>query len=176
MLARFAERLEVPLEQIISDVDLNLKFTSTQKMARAMVASKDYASAIPLLHELLDAPYGAIVRSDVMFDLADAYLHTGDLDQVETCLEEVKELAVLRQDRQAMARVLMQIGQVSMERKQYQLAIYQWQQALTELEKMPEADTILKESILFRLGQAHSKLGKIGESVEYYHQALQACV
>lgn len=56
LLVQIANRLEVPLEQLISDVDMNLKFTSTQKMARAMVASKDYASAIPFLHELLDAP------------------------------------------------------------------------------------------------------------------------
>ena len=175
LLAQIADRLEVPLEQLITDVDLNLKFTSTQKMARAMVVSKDYAAAIPLLHELLDAPYGTVSRTEVLFNLAEAYLHTGDLEQAEKWFAELKYLAVLRQDHHALTRVMLQIGQISMERKQYQLAIYQWQQALSELEKMQEVDLIMKESILFRLGQAHSKLGKIGEAVEYYQKALHVC-
>ena len=175
MLAQIANRLEVPLEQLISDVDLNLKFTSTQKMARAMVASKDYAAAIPLLHELLDAPHGAVSRFEVMFDLAEAYLNTGALEQSEKWFHEVKDLAVMRQDHYVMTRVLLRIGQISMERRQYQLALYQWQQALDELEKAGETDVILKESILYRLGQAHSKLGKVGDAVECYEQALQFC-
>ena len=82
-LAQFADRLEVSLEQLISGIEMNLKFTSTQKMARAMVVSKDYTAAIPLLRELIDAPNGIISRKEVLLDLAEAYLYTSDLEQAE---------------------------------------------------------------------------------------------
>ena len=125
-LAQFAERLETSLEQLISDVDMNLKFTSTQKMARAMVLSKEYATAIPLLHELLLAPPWAISRTEVLHDLADSYRQTGDLEQAETYYTELKDWAVLRQDSQTLTIVLLHIGEISMERKQYQLVFFLW--------------------------------------------------
>ena len=175
MLAQIADRLEVSLEKLISDVDLNLEIMSTIKMARAMVASKDYTAAIPLLLELIDAPKGIVSRMEVLSNLAESYLLTGELNQAEKWFAELKDLAVLRQDHHALTRVLFQSGQISMERKQYELATYQLRQALSELDKLQETDTMLHERILFRLGKAYARIGKIGEAVEYYQRASLLC-
>ena len=61
MLFALSERLDVPLEKLLVDVDLNLEYVSTYKMARAMVAGKEYASAIPLLKEVYHTPRTHIV-------------------------------------------------------------------------------------------------------------------
>ena len=53
MLFAISERLDVPLERLLVDVELNLEVVSTYKMARAMVLAKEYQAAMPLLEELI---------------------------------------------------------------------------------------------------------------------------
>lgn len=70
MLFAIAERLNVPLEQLLLDVDLNMEYISTYKMARAMVRAKEYASAIPLLREVMETPRAQISTMDLLFEWA----------------------------------------------------------------------------------------------------------
>ncbi|TCP55962.1 transcriptional regulator with XRE-family HTH domain [Tumebacillus sp. BK434] len=171
ILFAVAERLEVPLEKLLSDVDLNLEYVSTYKMARAMVAAKEHSSAIPLLKELLETPRTQISTMDIMFELADCYLHTGQLPEAEKLFNQVYELSILRQDHQQQALTLKNIGLVEFRRKRYQLAAYQWHKGLEEADKMEEQDVFLKASILFNLGLVHSKLGNLTEALDYYNGA-----
>lgn len=171
ILFAIGERLDVALEKLLADVDLNLEYVSTYKMARAMVAAKEYASAIPLLKELLGIPRGTIPTFDIMFELAECYLHTNQLEEAEKQLAEVQELATLRQDYQMLALVYKSYGLIEFNRKNYQLASYQWQKALEEVEKMVDVDVYLQASILFNLGLVHSKSGQIFEALEFYSHA-----
>jgi hypothetical protein len=54
---------------LLSNVELNLESVSTYKMSRAMIAAKEYLSAIPLLKELLETPRGQIATVDLRHDL-----------------------------------------------------------------------------------------------------------
>ncbi|ASS76621.1 hypothetical protein CIG75_17710 [Tumebacillus algifaecis] len=171
ILFAIAERLEVPLEKLLSDVDLNLEYVSTYKMARAMVAAKEHSSAIPLLKELLDTPRSQISTTDIMFELADCYLHTGQLEDAERLFNNVYELSILRQDHQQQALTLKNIGHIEFRRKRYQLAAYQWHKGLEEADKMDEQDVFLKAGILFNLGLVHSKLGNLEDAVDYFNGA-----
>lgn len=171
ILFAIAERLEVPLEKLLSDVDLNLEYVSTYKMARAMVAAKEHSSAIPLLKELLETPRSQISTMDIMFELADCYLHTDQLPEAEKLFNQVYELSILRQDHQQQALTLKNIGLVEFRRKRYQLAAYQWHKGLEEADKMEEQDVFLKASILFNLGLVHFKLGNLNEALDYYNGA-----
>ncbi|ARU61338.1 hypothetical protein CBW65_10255 [Tumebacillus avium] len=171
ILFAIAERLEVPLEKLLSDVDLNLEYVSTYKMARAMVAAKEHSSAIPLLKELLETPRTQISTMDIMFELADCYLHTDQLSEAEKLFNQVYELSILRQDHQQQALTLKNIGLVEFRRKRYQLAAYQWHKGLEEADKMEEQDVFLKASILFNLGLVHDKLGNLSEALDYYNGA-----
>lgn len=171
ILYAIADRLEVALEKLLADVDLNLEYVSTYKMARAMVAGKEYASAIPLLRELLEIPRGSIPTVDIMFELAECYLYTDQLEEAEKQLAEVQELATLRQDNQMLALVFKSYGLIEFQRKNYQLASYQWQKALEEVEKMVDVDVYLQASILFNLGLVHSRTGQIFEALDYYGRA-----
>ena len=173
ILFSIADKLDVPLEKLLSDVDLNLEYVSTYKMSRAMVAAKEYASAIPLLKEMLETPRGQISTMDILFDLGECYLQTKQFDEAEQVFAQVQELAILRQDHQLIAMLLKNFAAIEFYRKHYQLAAYQWQKALEEVEKMEEEDIVLKACILFNLGLVHKSLGQVNEAIDYYGQAAE---
>lgn len=138
MLFGIAERLDVPLEKLLVDVDLNLEYVSTYKMARAMVKSQQFASAIPLLREILEAPRAQISTMDILFELGVCLVNTDDLTEAETVFAQVQELAILRQDHQLLANVWKELGEIEFQRTRFQLAAHHWQKALESAEKMDE--------------------------------------
>ena len=163
----------MPLEKLLADVDLNLEYVSNYKMSRAMVAAKEYASAIPLLIELLETPRGQLSTSDIMYDLAECYLHTQQYEKAKELLEQLQEIAILRNDYQLHALLLKNFGLIEFHLKNYQLAIYRWQKALEEVEKMEQEEVFLKASILFNLGLVNRTLGCVKDSITYYNQAAE---
>lgn len=171
MLFAIAERLDVPLDRLLMDVDLNMEYVSTYKMARAMVASKEYVSAIPLLQELLETPRTQISSMDILFELGECYLHTRDLEEAEKSFSKVQELAILCKDHMVAAQVLKNIGRIACERKKYQLASFQWQLALDEVEKSAEKDVYVEAEILSYLGEVHVKMGFAKEAADYFERA-----
>ncbi|MGZ4111999.1 MAG: helix-turn-helix domain-containing protein [Tumebacillaceae bacterium] len=171
ILFSIAEKLDVALEKLLSDVDMNLEYLSTYKMARSMVADSEYASAIPLLKELVDEPRPQISTSDMMFDLAFCYLQTGQLDEADKLFAKAHDLAIVRQDHLLLGQVLLHIGTIEFQRKHHQLAAYQWQKALEEVEKLEETDLFLKANLLYNLGSVHVKLGQVQEALVFYRQS-----
>ena len=173
ILFSVADKLEVPLEKLLSEVDLNLEYVSNYKMSRAMVAAKEYGSAIPLLQELLQTPRGQIPTVDVLCQLVECYVYTGQLNKAEETIEQAREIATLRNDHHLLAELLHKNAQIEWHRKHYQLAAYQWRKALDEVDKMEQIDIHLHATILFHLGSVHKMLGSISDSITYYNQAGQ---
>jgi len=68
---------------------------------------------------------------------------------------------------------LKNLAAIEFYRKHYQLAAYQWQKALEEVEKMEEEDIVLKACILFNLGLVHKSLGQVNDAIHYYGQAAE---
>jgi transcriptional regulator with XRE-family HTH domain len=89
ILSAIANRFEVSLDTLLSDVELNLEYVSTYKMSRAMIAAKEYSSAIPLHIELLETPRGQIATVDLLYDLGECYLYTGNYEEAEQVLKWV---------------------------------------------------------------------------------------
>lgn len=171
-LTSISERLEVPLDRLLMGVDLNLEYVSIYKMARAMVASKEYDSAIPLLLEVLGSSRSQISSMDIMFELGECYLYTKQFETAEEYLNQVRELALIRQDYLLGSKVLKHFGQMARERKKYQLAAFQWQMALEELDKLEERDVYLEADLLSRLGEVQVKRGYAAEATEYFERAV----
>lgn len=171
VLYAIAEKLDVPLERLLVDVDLNLEYVSTYKMSRAMVTAGEYASAIPLLLELLDTPRTQIPMLEVQFDLGESYLYTDQLELAEDVLHRVMEQAILRKDDHLMMLVLRNLGQLEFFRYRYQLAVYHWQRALDAADRMPEVDPTIRASLYHRLGEAHGKLGLMHDALAFYDEA-----
>lgn len=171
MLSSIAERLDVPLERLLVDVDLNMEYVSTYKMARAMMKSNEYSSAIPLLRELVESPRAQISTMDILFDLGECYLHTGQTEDSEEMFNQVYELAVLRQDTLLQTLVRKNFGKLAFAQRKYQLAIFQWQKALEELDKTGEKDVYLQAELLFHVGEVHLKTGCVEEAAGCFDRA-----
>ncbi|KEO82196.1 helix-turn-helix domain-containing protein [Tumebacillus flagellatus] len=171
ILYAIAEKLDVPLERLLVDVDLNLEYISTYKMARAMVSAGEYASAIPLLQELVDTPRPQIPMLEIQYDLAECYLFTEQLEEAEAAFHAVMEQAMLRKDHPLMLSVLRCLGQLEFKRHRYQLAVYHWQRALETAERLPDADSSLRATLYHNLGSAHAKLGLMHDAIAFYNEA-----
>jgi tetratricopeptide (TPR) repeat protein len=72
-----------------------------------------------------------------------------------------------------LAELLHKNAHIELRRKHYQLAAYQWQKALDEVEKMEQIDIHLQATILLHLGSVHKMLGSINDSIMFYNQAVQ---
>ncbi|MCX7570537.1 tetratricopeptide repeat protein [Tumebacillus sp. DT12] len=173
MLFAIAERLDVPLEKLLVDVDLNMEYVSTYKMARAMVRSKRFASAIPLLRDLLETPRAQISTMDILFELGVCLVQTNELAEAEQTLTQVQELAIMRQDHQLLAAVWKELGEIEFRHRRYQLAVHHWQKALANAEQMDEQDVYLKAELLYRMGQTYNQTGQAVEALELYDRAAR---
>lgn len=172
ILFTLAERLEVSVENLLSDVDLNLEYASSYKMARAMVADRQYVPAIPLLQEVLTQPRGLYPASDIMQLLAECYLHTDQLPEAEKLLDDLSELAVLHNNHELMAEVLLSLSLIDTLRKQFFVAIFRLEKAYEEAKKLETNAVYLQAKILYHLGQAYAKTGQVVEAQSRYELAL----
>jgi tetratricopeptide (TPR) repeat protein len=171
ILYALADRLETSLDKLLVDVDMNLEFISSFKMAKAMVASKSYVAAIPLLKDVLYGQRTVISEMEIHFELALCYLHTGMLSEAETMLASVQEHSILRGDAYMLAQTLKCIGEMEYKRGRYRLAVFQWKKAIAEVDKLEHQDLYLKAGLFYDLGTVHNKMGLLTEGVEYFRSA-----
>lgn len=173
MLYSISERLDVPLERLLVDVELNLEVVSAYKMARAMVLAKEYRAAIPLLEDLIETPRAAVSSVDLYLDLGQCYLHTGQLTEAEHKMKQVRELAIMRNDALVNVQVLRSLGEIEFQRKNYTLALYQWQGALEESAALEREDPLLTGQLYVQIGSAYTQLGRVEEALGAYLQAVE---
>lgn len=173
MLFAIGERLGVTLDRLLLDVEMNLEAVSLFRMARAMVAGKEYATAIPLLRELIEMPRAQVSQIDLLLDLGECLLHTGAYAEAEQTLLQVQEVAVVRRDARVAALVLRHLGQLEYARKRYSLAVYLWTKGLQEADKMEEPDSYLRAGLLYLLGEAHTKVGQREQALTSLEEAAR---
>lgn len=173
MLFSIAERLDTTVENLITDAGMDLDHQSTFKMARAMIGAKDFATAIPILKELLGAKRAQVSTLDIQLELGECLLYVGEGKEAEKTLQEVVELSVMRQDKQKLARAFKLLGDLEYRRKRYTLAAFHWQKGLERAEEMPEQDVYLNAEILHLLGSVYVKMGEAQEAEALYKRAAE---
>lgn len=171
MLVALAERLEVPMENLLVDVDFRLEYESTYKLARAMIAAKQYSSALPLLRELLQASRPTVSSLDILYQIGECQLQTGALDEAEQTFKQAQEHAVLRKDTLLSANIHYHFGLIAAERKLFQIALFHFGKAFDESTKLTEPDHYLQANILHKLGEASLKTGQTSQATEYFEKA-----
>jgi transcriptional regulator with XRE-family HTH domain len=171
ILNPIAERLGVTVDRLLTDVEMNLETVSTYKMSRLMIAAREYSSAIPLLEELLETNRGKIATEDVLFELAECYLHSKEFEKADQALRKLQELAILKHDQTLLVLIFKNMGVLEYQRHNHLLALDKWQKALEEAEKIDHIDPLLKGTLLFNLSLASTKIGRIREAVSYFEMA-----
>ncbi|TCP55808.1 DNA-binding XRE family transcriptional regulator [Tumebacillus sp. BK434] len=96
ILYGIADRLSVPLEQLLQDVDLNLEHISFYKMALCMVQAGEYHAAIPLLESIPEVKAASIPSAKLKLELAKCYVQTGELDRASSLLLSILDDAKFR--------------------------------------------------------------------------------
>jgi transcriptional regulator with XRE-family HTH domain len=172
ILVALAERLGVPLEHLLKEVNLDLEHTSKYKMAMGMVRAKEYQTAIPLLEELLLTEHHRIQKENLLLELALCHLEMGNAAEAEEKLNELYAWANSCQDEHLLATFLLYVGKVAIIKNEYSVAIFHTQRALDELQKAKEIDPELHAKVLLQLAGIHDKAGKTAEAVKYYESAM----
>ncbi|MFD2170971.1 helix-turn-helix domain-containing protein [Tumebacillus lipolyticus] len=173
ILTRIADRLEVSIEKLLSDVNLDLEFTSKFKMGMGLVQAKEFRTAIPFLQELLDSPHHRIKNSEILLELATCFLELGDVEEAISQLNGVYEVANMRHDHEMLATTFMRLGSAYQKQGELALSLFHSKRAMEELEKVKAPDPSLRSKVLTRLGRIHEAMGKAADAARYYEDALQ---
>ncbi|MFD2168699.1 helix-turn-helix domain-containing protein [Tumebacillus lipolyticus] len=172
ILTRIADRLEISIEKLLSDVNLDLEFTSKFKMGMGFVQAKEFRTAIPLFQELLDSSHHRIKNSEILLELATCFLELGDVEEAISKLNGVYEVANMRQDHEMLATTLMRLGSAYQKKGELALSLFHSKRAFEELEKVKAPDPVLHSNVLTRLGSVHDAMGKVADAARLYEDAL----
>ncbi|MFD2169777.1 helix-turn-helix domain-containing protein [Tumebacillus lipolyticus] len=172
VLTGVAQRLEIPIERLLSDINLDLEYISQYKIAIGLVRAKEYKAAIPLLQDLLNCSHHQIRNSEIHLELASCHLELGDIAEAILHLNEVHEWANLRQDHELQATTLHRLGIAYHKKNEPTLALFHTKRALEELGKAPEVSPTLRAKVLTHLASIYEAIGKVAEATTFYEEAL----
>ncbi len=172
ILVAIASRLSVPIEQLLSDVNLDLEYKSQLRMAIGLVRAKEFRTAIPLLQELIDSSYPRMKSSEIHLELATCHVELGDAEAAIILLNGVYEWANRKQDHETLTIALHLLGTAYQKKEEPALALFHAKRAYEELEKVKEPDPILHAKVLTLLGSIHEEMGKVAEAATFYEDAL----
>ena len=171
LLAAIAEKLDTPIEYFLTDTETQMEKVSVYKIAKALMATRDYMKAIPMLQELEENPSPHVSSIDVAYDLAECQLHLGNYSEATQRFEAVLDSAMARNDNSVSLLVLNQLGELSYLEKNYPIAIHYWKKAHEMIKKGQPAELYLHAKIVQNLGSVYYKLGEYGEALTYYRES-----
>jgi len=171
LLAAIAEKLDTPIEYFLTDTETQMEKVSVYKIAKALMATREYTQAIDMLKDLELNPSPHVSSIDVAYDLAECYLHIGQYATATERFETVLDSAMARNDNTVSLLVLNQLGELSYLEKNYPIAIHYWKKAHEMIKKGHPAELYLHAKIVQNLGSVYYKLGEFGEALTYYKEA-----
>jgi HTH-type transcriptional regulator, quorum sensing regulator NprR len=173
LLGAIAEKLDTPIEYFLTDTETQMEKVSVYKIAKALMANKEYLKAIPMLEELEENPSPHVSSIDVAYDLAECYMNIGEYAQATERFESVLDSAMARNDMSISLLVLNQLGELSYKEKNYPIAIHYWKKAYETIKKGQTTELYLHAKVVKNLGAVYYKLGEFAEALSYYSEADQ---
>lgn len=172
VLARIADRLGVPMDELLVDIDMNYKCTGTYKMAKGLVNSRQYATAILLLENLLETPNPKLSKFDLQLDISRCYLELEQYDKAEQHLKDFMDWASFQHDHENMLLGSYRLAQLAWRKKDYTLALYHTLKAKEELDQGYGTDPATAGPLLTQLAAIYQSMGRSQEAIRCYEQAL----
>ncbi|HEU4963993.1 MAG TPA: helix-turn-helix domain-containing protein [Bacilli bacterium] len=172
VLSKIAERLEVPVDRLLADEGMNLEVHSTYRLARALLASREYETVIPMFLDLLEGESRVHLPTlEVRLELATCYIELGRFDEATPLLQHVEEYADFRYDYDLLTRTYRLYAQIDMRYKRYTQALYRLQQAWREFGKIEVQDPFDKADLLCHFGRSYAALRRTEQALDSFHQA-----
>ncbi|WP_172844474.1 helix-turn-helix domain-containing protein [Tumebacillus algifaecis] len=171
-LVAIANRLEVPLEQLLKEVNLDLEYSSKYKLAMSMVRAKEFQTAMPLLHDLLEHTQHRIPQENLQIEFARCHIALGNLLEAEKVLNQLYQICNTGRNNHLLAEVMLALGQVALLKNEYPISLFHTSRAWDEVQRVEDLDADFQAKILMQFATLHERMGKGSEAVEYYEQAL----
>jgi tetratricopeptide (TPR) repeat protein len=176
LLVQIAERLEVPLDFFLEEKEDYLEQTTSHKLAKTLIAAKEYANAVPILEHLLAGEGGNVDETDLMLDLAICYLEMKNYSKAQEYLEKTMYTALKQDLPLPYIAALHRLGRLFYEQHNLSLAFHYWQKAHESLQEAEESgeqvELFLKAEIITNLAIAHNHLGNYDRSNELFRQSI----
>ncbi|KEO82006.1 helix-turn-helix domain-containing protein [Tumebacillus flagellatus] len=170
VLERLAEKLDIPMDELVGNVHLNMKIVSEYRIAKSMLSAGEFAGALSLLENVVKGNDGRLDPFEIRFDLACCYLQLNQLREAEPAFKQLLESASLTELQ--VVRVLQHLGSIEFKRKRYQIGEHYLSQALERLQVSRSKDVHLLASLLLMLGDLQKQSGQLQKSFVTLQLAL----
>ncbi|PWK05217.1 helix-turn-helix domain-containing protein [Tumebacillus permanentifrigoris] len=173
ILFEISKKLDVTLDKLLVNVDLDLEYLSTFKMAQTMIVAKEYRAALPLLESVADhAGEGNIPQLDLLQALGTCQFHEGKFQASELNFQQAFEIAMVEGHTEAAVTALLMLGQIAYDKRNLSVALHNWLHGLDELRRTDSPDPALEVELMTRIASAHFDSGKIQDAVDLYEDLV----
>ncbi|MBL0387279.1 tetratricopeptide repeat protein [Tumebacillus sp. ITR2] len=166
ILGKLAEKLEIPVDELIGNLELNLVLISEYRLAKGILSSGEYSVALPMLKNVIERNNGKLDFFMIRYDYGFCLLQLNMLKEAEEQFEQLLDYANSNSGSPIMAvRVMYMLGQIELKRRRYQIAEHYLSKALDQLRMYEVKDVHLQCSLLLTLGEVQLKAGQTKQSV-----------
>jgi transcriptional regulator with XRE-family HTH domain len=170
VLEEIAHKLDISLDELIGNVELNMRIESEYRLAKSMMSAGEYSGALSLLEKVVTVNEGRLDPFEIRYDMAYCRIQLNQLRDAESAFKQCLEYVGIT-DIQTV-RVLQQLGDIELRRKRYQIGEYYLTQALERLNTLRLKDSHLQANLLLLLGNLQEQSGQLQKSFVTYRLAL----
>lgn len=169
LLCKLAERLDVPLDFLLSEEEEYLEHSTSHKLAKTFLMANEYAQAVPILEKLLQT--GLENDTEIMLDLASCYIHLNNFAPAHELLELTIQLSLKENDPITYLLSLNKMGLLFFKQNNIALSIHYWQRAYDYYQGKKTFDPFQKAEVCTNLAIAYSRVGKFDESAQLFTES-----
>ncbi|PWK14313.1 helix-turn-helix protein [Tumebacillus permanentifrigoris] len=173
VLGKIAEKLEIPLDELIGNLEMNLVIISEYRLAKGMLSAGEFSGALPFLKKVIQTNNGKLDPFEIRYDYACCLLGLSQFREAEESFQQLLDHAHSTNGSPIMLiRVLHQLGQLELKCRRYQIAEHYLTNALTQMRSSNLKDVHLQCSLLLTLAEIQNKSGQLKQAVATLQLAL----
>ncbi|PWK11552.1 helix-turn-helix domain-containing protein [Tumebacillus permanentifrigoris] len=173
VLGKIAEKLEIPLDELIGNLEMNLVIISEYRLAKGMLSAGEFSGALPFLKKVIETNNGKLDPFEIRYDYACCLLGLNQFREAEESFQLLIEHAQSYSGSPTLLiRVSHQLGQLELKRRRFQIAEYYLTNALTQMRSSNLKDVHLQCSLLLTLAEIQQKSGQLKQAVVTLKMAL----
>ncbi|PWK14259.1 helix-turn-helix domain-containing protein [Tumebacillus permanentifrigoris] len=173
VLGKIAEKLEIPLDELIGNLEMNLVIISEYRLAKGMLSAGEFSGALPFLKKVIQTNNGKLDPFEIRYDYAFCLLQLNQLREAEETFQQLLEHAQSKSGSLILVvRVYHQLGQVELKRRCFQIAEHYLKKAITQLQSSNLKDVHLQCSLLLAMAEIQQKSGQLKQAVVTLQLAL----
>ncbi|PWK16144.1 helix-turn-helix domain-containing protein [Tumebacillus permanentifrigoris] len=173
VLGKIAEKLEIPLDELIGNLEMNLVVISEYRLAKGMLSAGEFSGALPFLKKVIQTNNGKLDPFEIRYDYACCLLGLNQFLEAEESFQQLLDHTQSNNGSPVMLiRVLHQLGQLELKRRRFQIAEYYLTNALTQMRSSNLKDVDLQCSLLLTLADIQQKSGQLQQAIATLQLAM----